>query len=105
MNVQPTWCQTRQGVMLSDGTKRHTDFLIKSQLLLIVMQMVSRKNEYEANHYATETIDDSISLVDALEKLSASNFSSLTPHPFYIFLNYSPPPLLQRVYALQQYEA
>jgi len=105
MNVQPTWCQTRQGVMLSDGTKRHTDFLIKSQLLLIVMQMVSRKNEYEANHYATETIDDLISLVDALKKLSASNFSNLTPHPFYIFLNYSPPLLLQRVYVLQQYEA
>jgi len=105
MNVQPTWCQTRQGVMLSDGTKRHTDFLIKTQLLLIVMQMVSRKNEYEANHYATETIDDLISLVDALKKLSASNFSNLTPHPFYIFLNYSPPLLLQRVYVLQQYEA
>jgi len=69
------------------------------------MQMVSRKNEYEANHYATETIDDPISLVDALKKLSASNFSNLTPHPFYVFLNYSPPPLLQRVQALQQYEA
>ncbi len=91
--------------MLSDGTGRHTGFLIKSQLLSVVMQMVSRKNEYEANHYATETIDDPISLVDALKKLSARNFSNLTPHPFCVFLNYSPPPLLQRVYALQQYEA
>ena len=91
--------------MLSDGTKRHTDFLIKSQPLSVVMQMVSRKNGYEANHYATETIDDPISLVDALKKLSTSNFSNLIPHPFYVSLNYSPPPLLQRVHALQQYEA
>ena len=67
--------------------------------------MVSRKNEYEANHYATETIDDPISLVDALKKLSAGNFSNLTPHPFDVFLNYSPPPLLQCVRALQQCEA
>jgi len=91
--------------MLSDGTGRHAGFLIKSQPLSIVMQMVSRKNECQADHYATETIDDPISLVDALKKLSASNFSNLTPHPFYVFLNYSPPPLLQRVHVLQQYEA
>ena len=88
--------------MLSDGTRWHTGFLIKNQLLSIVMQMFSQKNGYEADHYATETIDDPISLADALKKLSASNFSNLTPHPFYVFLNYSPPPLLQRVHALQQ---
>ena len=91
--------------MLSDGTRRHTGFLIKSQLLSIVMQMVSRKNEYEAGHYAMETIDDPISLVDALKKLSTSNFSNLTPHPFYVFPNYSPLPLLQRVHVFQRYEA
>ena len=53
--------------MLSDGTRRHTGFLIKSQLLSIVMQMVSRKNECEADHYAAGAIDDPISPVDALE--------------------------------------
>ena len=74
-------------------------------LLSIVMQMVSRRNEYEADRYAAETIDDPQTLVDALKKLSASNFSNLTPHPFYVFLNYSHPPLLQRVHAIQQYEA
>ena len=73
-------------------------------LLSIVMQMVSRKNEYEADHYAAETIDDPRTLIDALKKLSASNFSNLTPHPFYVFLNYSHPPLLQRVHAIQRYE-
>ena len=63
--------------------------------------MFSRKNEYEADRFAAETVDDSYSLVDALKKLSATNLSNLTPHPFYVFLNYSHPPLLQRVQAIQ----
>jgi len=74
-------------------------------LLSIVVQMVSRKNEYQADRFAAETIDEPQSLVDALKKLSASNLSNLAPHPFYVFLNYSHPPLLQRVHAIQQYEA
>jgi len=41
------------------------------------------------------------SLVQALRKLSAHNLSHLTPHPFYVFLNYSHPPLLERIRAIQ----
>lgn len=74
-------------------------------LLSIVLQMVSRKNEYQADRFAVETIEEPQSLVDVLKKLSASNLSNLAPHPFYVFLNYSHPPLLQRVNAIQQYEA
>ena len=74
-------------------------------LLSIVMQMLSRKNEYEADRFAAETIDEPHSLVDALKKLYASNLSNLAPHPFYVFLNYSHPPLLQRMRAIQRYEA
>ncbi len=74
-------------------------------LLSIVMQTVSRKNEYEADRFAAETIDEPRNLVDALKKLSATNLSNLTPHPFYVFLNYSHPPLLQRVQAIQKCEA
>jgi STE24 endopeptidase len=70
-------------------------------VLSVLMQMFSRKNEYEADRFAAETIDDPHSLVHALEKLSANNLSNLTPHPFYVFLNYSHPPLLQRVQAIQ----
>jgi STE24 endopeptidase len=69
--------------------------------LSIVMQIVSRKNEYEADHFAAETIDETRNLTDALKKLSAANLSNLTPHPFYVFLNYSHPPLLQRIEAIQ----
>ena len=60
--------------------------------LSIVMQIVSRKNEYEADRFAAETIDEPGNLTDALKKLSAANLSNLTPHPFYVFLNYSHPP-------------
>jgi STE24 endopeptidase len=73
-------------------------------LLSIIFQMVSRKNEYEADRFAVETIEEPLSLVDALKKLSASNLSNLTPHPFYVFLNYSHPPLLQRVRAIEDIE-
>ena len=69
--------------------------------LSIVLQVISRKNEYEADRFAAETIDEPRSLVDALKKLSSTNLSNLTPHPFYVFLNYSHPPLLQRVQAIQ----
>ncbi|MFC1945306.1 M48 family metallopeptidase [Chloroflexota bacterium] len=69
-------------------------------VLSVVTQMFSRKNEYEADRFAAETMDDPYSLVDALKKLSATNLSNLTPHPFYVFLNYSHPPLLQRVQAI-----
>jgi len=69
--------------------------------LSIVMQIVSRKNEYEADRFAAETIDEPGNLTDALKKLSAANLSNLTPHPFYVFLNYSHPPLLHRIKAIQ----
>ena len=74
-------------------------------LLSIGLQIVSRKNEYEADRFAAETVSEPRSLIDALKKLSSSNLSNLTPHPFYVFLNYSHPPLLQRVHAIQRYEA
>lgn len=70
-------------------------------VLSIVIQMVSRKNEYEADRFAVDTTDEPNNLIDALKKLSATNLSNLTPHPFYVFLNYSHPPLLQRIHAIQ----
>jgi len=73
-------------------------------VLSIAMQMISRKNEYEADRFAVETIDEPSRLVDALKKLFATNLSNLTPHPFYVFLNYSHPPLLQRVQAIKDIE-
>ncbi len=72
-------------------------------LLSIAMQIISRKNEYQADRFAAETLDEPHSLIDALKELASSNLSNLTPHPFYVFLNYSHPPLLQRVRALKRH--
>ncbi|MEA1901875.1 MAG: M48 family metalloprotease, partial [Thermodesulfobacteriota bacterium] len=66
----------------------------------ILMQMLSRKNEYEADRFAVETTQDPKSMANALKKLSVNNLSNLIPHPFYVFLNYSHPPVLKRIKAI-----
>ena len=70
-------------------------------ILSIIMQMISRRNEYQADRFAAETIKEPVNLVDALKKLSSTNLSNLTPDPFYVFLNYSHPPLMQRTQAIE----
>jgi STE24 endopeptidase len=63
----------------------------------LLIQTLSRKNETVADRFAAETTGDPGSMVDALKKLSVHNLSNLTPHPFYVFLNYSHPPVLKRI--------
>ena len=72
-----------------------------SKLLGVVMMMLSRKNEYEADAYAAEVTGQPESLISGLKKLSKDNLSNLTPHPFFVFLNYSHPPMLKRLAALE----
>jgi len=74
-------------------------------MLSVIMHALSRKNEYEADRFAAETIQHPQHLIEALKKLYAGNLSNLMPHPFYVFLNYSHPPLLQRIRAILRYEA
>ena len=69
--------------------------------LSILFQISSRKDEYEADRFAAKTIKDSRPLINALKKLSAHNLSNLTPHPFYVFLNYSHPPVHLRINTLK----
>ncbi len=69
-------------------------------ILSIFMQMLSRKHEFEADSYAATTYKGQ-PMIEALKKLSKDNLSNLTPHPFYIFLNYSHPPVLQRIRAIE----
>jgi STE24 endopeptidase len=66
----------------------------------ILMQLRSRRNETTADQFAAETTRDPESMINALKKLSIHNLSNLTPHPFYVFLNYSHPPVLQRIQTL-----
>jgi STE24 endopeptidase len=66
----------------------------------LFMQMLSRRNETVADRFSVETTHDPQSMVAALKKLSVHNLTNLMPHPLYVFLNYSHPPVLQRIRAL-----
>jgi STE24 endopeptidase len=59
-----------------------------------------RLDEFEADRFAAETAEPE-AMVSALKKLSADNLSNLTPHPFYVFLNDSHPPVLRRIEAIR----
>lgn len=71
-------------------------------LLSIPMQMLSRRHEYQADRFAAATTGTPDRLISALKGLSEHNLSNLTPHPLYTFLNYSHPPLHQRIEALRK---
>ena len=73
-------------------------------IISIIMQFFSRKDEYEADRFAALTTKKAGALTAALKKLSADNLANLTPHPFYVFLNYSHPPLAERVAAMEKIE-
>lgn len=70
-----------------------------SHVLGLLMNLLSRKHEYEADAYAAEHYD-SQPLIDGLKRLSGEHLSNLTPHPAYVFVHYSHPSLLQRVRAI-----
>lgn len=70
-----------------------------SGLTGLLMNIFSRRNEFEADRYARETFDGS-TLSTALKRLSVDTLSDLYPHPWYVFFHYSHPPLLQRLKAL-----
>jgi len=67
----------------------------------ILMNYISRKNEFEADSYAKQTYNgDDLSL--ALKKLSVDSLSNIYPHPLYVFFHYSHPPLIKRLRALNK---
>ena len=73
-----------------------------SQVTGLIMNVFSRKHEYQADEFAATNYNAGY-LITALKKLSQSNLSNLTPHPAYVFVNYSHPPLLKRVEALMRF--
>lgn len=70
-----------------------------SMLSGILMNYISRKNEFEADAYAKQTFNGE-DLALALKKLSVDSLSNIYPHPLYVFFHYSHPPLIKRLRAL-----
>ena len=71
----------------------------------LLTQMRSRYNEYQADRFSVETTANPVAMIDALKKLSVHNLTNLRPHSFYVFLNYSHPPVLNRIEAIQKVAA
>jgi STE24 endopeptidase len=71
-------------------------------ILSVFGNMLSRRNEYEADSYSVKTYKKPLSMIAALKKLSVENLSNLTPHPLKVFLSYSHPPVLDRIRAIRK---
>jgi STE24 endopeptidase len=67
-----------------------------SEITGLLINYFSRKFEYEADDYAKNTYA-ALPLVSSLKKLSKNSLSNLTPHPAYVFMHYSHPPLKERI--------
>lgn len=67
-----------------------------SEITGLVMNIMSRKFEFEADDFAKNTYE-ALPLINSLKKLSKNSLSNLTPHSAYVFLHYSHPPLIQRI--------
>lgn len=71
-----------------------------SMILGLGMNVLSRKNEYEADAFAKENYSGS-HLASALKMLTVKNLGNLQPHPLSVFFHYSHPTVLQRLEKLE----
>lgn len=72
-----------------------------SKILSVIQNIISRKYEYEADEYSVRTYGKPAQMTEALKKLSVDNLANLTPHRFKVFMEYSHPPVLQRIQAIK----
>ena len=70
-------------------------------IMSFITNTISRKHEFEADAFAKESIGSSKFLIEALKKLTVTNLGNLKPHPLTVKLNYSHPPVLERIQALK----
>lgn len=71
-----------------------------SMVIGIGMNMMSRMHEFEADEFAKETYAGE-PLAEALKTLSVKTLSNIHPHPWYVFVHYSHPPLIDRLERLE----
>lgn len=72
-----------------------------SKMLGVLANAWSRRHEFEADAYAKAVTGDGTALGEALKKMTADHLSHPSPAPLRVWLDYSHPPLLQRLEALQ----
>ncbi len=70
-------------------------------LISMMTSILSRKAEYKADYFGSTRVSKE-AMKRALKILSKENFSNLTPHPLYVFLHYSHPPVSDRIQAIDQ---
>ncbi len=62
----------------------------------------SRLHEFEADAFARRVCGRGDDLIEGLRKLSRDNLSNLTPHPLKVLLDYTHPPVLERIARLRR---
>ncbi|MDD3123078.1 MAG: M48 family metallopeptidase [Candidatus Izemoplasmatales bacterium] len=69
-------------------------------LLGFLFNSISRVHEYQADLYSAKHYSGK-AMVSALKNIARNNFSNLTPHPTYVKLTYSHPPIPDRIKAIE----
>lgn len=72
------------------------------EILSILNNFISRKNEFAADIFSRNTTNDPESLISGLKKLSVESLSNLTPVKFKVFIDYSHPPVIERINELRK---
>ena len=74
-----------------------------STLLGLINNSLSRHNEYQADQYSLDTYPEAKEhLHSALRKLAVESLSNLNPHPLFVAVHYSHPPILARLANLKK---
>ena len=74
-----------------------------STVLGLINNSFSRHNEYQADQYSIDTYPGAREhMHEALKKLSRESLSNLNPHPVYVAVHYSHPPILERLANLKK---
>jgi len=73
-----------------------------SFLLTPVASIISRRHEFQADRFAARAMGGVEPMISALKTLAKTNLVNLTPHPAYVFVHYSHPPVLERIAALRK---
>jgi STE24 endopeptidase len=74
-----------------------------STVLGLINNSFSRYNEYQADQYSIDTYPGARDhMYSALKKLSLESLSNLNPHPWYVAVHYTHPPILDRLANLKK---